>query len=1194
MRSFPPSLPPARKWLLASGLTSSVVAIVVAAGWLTGSPLLVTFFFPGGAPMVMNAVVCAAIGGIGLTRFDRDRSRLVLVCGAGVTAIGVTLLMQFVLSAHWGLDQLLGRQAYTIGQDFPGRMSPNSAAAFSIFGIALISRFFHRPREWWVSLMAGCLFAFATLPILNYLAVVFFSHGGAMYNGMSVATAICLLAAAVGLGGYARSIAARDSLPLALAAAALGILLSIDVVAIQANADANEANRIVTATFAARGSVDRLVAEVARMESSARAYALTGQGNFEARFYDHQREIIDRLGVVRRYSANDATAAERVRRLSALVEEKFSQTWAILKARRDGGEAAAAKLLMQMPTSETSALVRLADQLEADQGTVLEIQDAERISAEDHARSVQILGSLFALALMGSAVAMARLAAAQRRLAEARLEEANAAVVSREKHFRQAFDLAGIGMSLVALDGRYLRVNQSLCDIVGYPETELLRKTFQEISHPADLSADLELVGELMKGRRRYYQMEKRYIRRDGHVVWIRLTAALVHDDQGAPLHFISQVEDINQRKHAEVALRSSERTFQRLFDSSPDAIFLVGTNGKILRLNAKAAALLGPELGTLPGRPFVSVLTENSVAAHGAELVGFFRSPKEEPKGGGLDLYARRSDGKEVPVDLLVTALSYEGAEAGLAVMRDITDRKHLEESLAQARDEALAASRLKSEFLANMSHEIRTPMNAVVGMTDLLADTALTTEQRRMVQSTQAGAESLLAIIDDILDFSKIESGKFRLETRPVDLRELVCETAAFLEPRARRKLLALACAVSPDEPLWVTADAGRIRQILTNLIGNAIKFTRSGQVAVELERFDAGDPVGVRLRVRDTGIGLSPEARKRMFQPFTQGETSTTREFGGTGLGLAICRQLVELMGGTIGFAPNPGTGTTFWFQLRLPRAARASTVEAPAADATSGPALPKHLRLLIVEDNEANQQVVLGLVAKLGHRTAVASNGVRALEALTQHPYDAVLMDCQMPEMDGFEATRQIRSGAVPGLDSRIPIIGVTAYALREDHERCRNAGMSEVLSKPLRLAELQAALRRCGLAPREFEAMPAEPSKQIVGQRELDIARNLPGQREASLLPELIRRYFETEPALMKKLMSAAERTDRSAVAATAHSMAGEAAIFGSTIVRDHALAIEAAAKAARWSEVAERLGTLQESVLWLRTELSKY
>jgi PAS domain S-box-containing protein len=823
-------------------------------------------------------------------------------------------------------------------------------------------------------------------------------------------------------------------------------------------------------------------------------------------------------------------------------------------------------------------------------------------------------------------------------------------------------------------------------------------------------------------------------------------------DRRGSLTGRLIVLRDITERKQAEQALRASEARKGAILETALDAIVSIDQQSRISEFNPAAEKMFGYKREEVLSQDMAQLLIPASLREqHYRGVAQYLQTGKGPLIGKRVEVTATRADGTEFPVDLALADIPLAGPPVFTAYLRDITGRKQAMEALEQARSAAEAANQAKSTFLAMMSHEIRTPMNAILGMTSLLLDTGLTSEQRDYAETVRSSSDALLTIINGILDFSKIEAGKLELQRQPFDLRECVESALDLLAARATEKGLDLAYLLDEQVPAAVYGDVTRLRQILVNLLSNAIKFTEKGEVvlSVAARRKDEDGRANqhpdeesfseLHFAVRDTGIGISEEGRARLFRSFSQVDASTTRRYGGTGLGLAISKRLAELMGGTMWVESQPGVGTTFHFtilaeaaptgsrpyldtsqpqlagkrvlivddnatnrliltlqmqswgmlpsacasgqealayvqvavpfdvaildmhmpdmdglmlaeQIRHYRDAQALPlvmftslgrrevdmqgvdiaafihkpikpshlynalislfVEYPQPhmpqleptelqfDAGLGQRLP--LRILLAEDNTVNQKLALRLLERMGYRADVVANGLEVLEALQRQRYDVILMDVQMPEMDGLEASRAIHEDWTA--EQRPRVVAMTANAMQGDREECLAAGMDDYLTKPIQIKALQAALERTGWWAKKRTLPLEEPGAVAlpIGDAEskvqaapaLDPAvlselRQFQGEGELDIVQELAEAFqFETPP-LLEALRQAIVEGQPEQVKLAAHNLRGSSNNLGAHTMAALSAELEAIGKNGTVEQAAELVTHLEQELCWL-------
>jgi PAS domain S-box-containing protein len=813
-----------------------------------------------------------------------------------------------------------------------------------------------------------------------------------------------------------------------------------------------------------------------------------------------------------------------------------------------------------------------------------------------------------------------------------------------EGKYRELFDGSPLPALIYRLsDKRLVDVNRAAVVHYGWTREEFLALTIADVRMPGEYeSVEAELLESAAQRRKSKPILHRRNGKSD---IWVEMSSLELEMD-GHPARLVkinditSQIEAENAVKQAYEKLESlvAERTaelqesqakWQGLVESLPQFISLANPQGEITYVSSQLEEYTGLPAGKLVGAGFRDTVHPDDLD----QLLSVRTSAFANKTSYDAEFRIRSKSGSYRW--FLHSSRPVSGIPGGpplewLGSTTDIDDQKRskelLEEAVAQrtvaleeARVRAEQAAQAKGEFLATMSHEIRTPMNGVLGMAHLMMDTPLNATQKSYLDTIQSSGQALLTIINDILDFSKIEAGKIDLYEEEFDLRTIVEECMELVRPTADKKQLRFSLEVGEEMPPRVIGDCGRIRQILLNLMSNAVKFTAAGSVCVSVV-VEAKEENLLRFSVRDTGIGLSPQQVSNLFQAFTQADASTTRRFGGTGLGLSIAKRLVELMGGRIDVVSRLGEGSTFWFNLPLKRGKDRSAGNARAKggslkDMFAG----SRARVLVADDVVTNQMVVTGILRELGLRSDAVSNGNEAIAAIKTLPYDLVLMDVHMPEMDGLEATRRIRaeeSGAeesgVAGDDlavgrddgedrhDRLPVIALTASAMPGDRQKFMEAGMDDYVSKPIMPAALVEILRKwLPSVPGEGVANGHESKASSAPSAPAACTLNMAGLLERLMGDELLARavmdgFASDMPAHVQSLTRLVESGSAEEVADLAHRIRGAAATVGGEAVQAVANEIEIAGKAGDLAGARAHMSSLNQQFTLLMEAISAH
>lgn len=793
------------------------------------------------------------------------------------------------------------------------------------------------------------------------------------------------------------------------------------------------------------------------------------------------------------------------------------------------------------------------------------------------------------------------------------MNTADASTFQTSATYRALANSLPLSLLIKATDGRRVFANQAYLTWRGLRWESVAGKRDEDL-FPPEIARIYQADDEsVMRTGQSLHSVEQSQMA-DGSNGWIERIKSPIRDSQGQLLGVQVMFWDVTDKINAERSSQFEQQLLNTLLDNLPDSIYFKDLDSRFVRVSRALAQKFGlSDVGEVHGRTDADIFTPEHARGAREDELSVIHSGQPLVDRIERETWRNRED-----TWCLTTKMPMRDQDGQIigtfGISRDITDLKRSQVALQQAVQSADAANRAKSEFLANMSHEIRTPMNAMVGMADLLSQTELTDDQRDYVQVIRDSSDALLHLINDILDFSKIEARRMELESVTFSFPKLLQTAVSTVRWKASEKGVQVHLQIDPDLPPRLIGDPGRLRQVLVNLVGNAIKFTDQGHVTLRVERriAPASEPashrVPIRFEVIDTGIGIPPDQQSSVLQAFTQADASTTRRFGGTGLGLTISRQLVELMGGELQLTSEVGVGTTFFFDLDIPAAYGPDFGDGPHFGDRPGvdgavddeedlggdrAAAVVSLRILVAEDGVTNQHVIAGLLRSLGHECSIASDGRETLARWNAEPYDAILMDMHMPVMDGLEATREIRQQEL-GTHRHTPIIALTAAAMPEDAAACQEAGMDEYLTKPIHLRKLQTTLAR--LVRDAGERPPAgdgsasasviepfsstsvvigsdssssfELSGKYAGCLDLDSARSrIPGGAAGVLRLAMV---FRTEcEQLVSQLMQQIPAGQNDDARRTAHTLKGACGLLGAKRLQAIALQIEDAGREGR-------------------------
>lgn len=742
-----------------------------------------------------------------------------------------------------------------------------------------------------------------------------------------------------------------------------------------------------------------------------------------------------------------------------------------------------------------------------------------------------------------------------------------------QPELKNIFDEGHFGVSIIGTNQRILKANQAFANILGYSERELDKLSLIDLSHPHDIIGKSDDMESVLLKKHTSLKREKRFIRKDGRVVWTNFTASLIQTASVSEQQVIVLIEDITPRKKIEQELNLANTNITALIESTEDAICSIDFNHTIIVIN----------------NAFIDKFYfENKVKLR--KGMNFKDALNESQKHKWISLHSEAMKGKHVTDEEIISF--YDGSqkyyetslhpvfeESGIITgvtyfSRDLTDRKKFEGELLKAKEEAERATTVKSQFLATMSHEIRTPLSGLIGMLDLLSDTKLNTQQQEYLKTIQLSGEALLQIINDVLDYSKIESENMAMDMHPFNLKKCVEETYDILYYKAQEKNIDLLYDIDTTISNFIIGDKARLRQILINLVGNAIKFTTKGHILISITKNkNAGSNDELQFAVKDTGIGITEEQINRLFKAFSQADSTTYGKYGGTGLGLAISSRLVALMGGKIWVTSEPGEGSTFYFTIKTNFADGHEKInEEVRQEITYEKYLPEKIgkktedhfiiepvkklaeqipvKILVAEDNEVNQKVIEIILSRLGYQPFIVSNGLAVLEIMGKEKFDLIFMDVQMPELDGLETTQEIVKILPHG--KRPIIIAMTAFAMEGDKQKCMDAGMDDYISKPVKIEEISEMISKWAsdAVVENADADRIENEMELIDQNAFDRIKKLGGENDTVFLSQVIGMFLKQAPVVIDDILENEKNGNIEKMEQAAHKLKGSSLNIG--------------------------------------------